>query len=256
MTEGSRPRPMFTKLDTPSRSAVVRNELEAAIMRGEYRPGDKLPSERELTETFGVSRVSVREAIQSLQAIGRVEVRRGQGCFVTEPRAGQGREGRRWLALHRDEALDLLRVRGALDELAAAEAAQRADARAVAAIRDAAAAFSDAAEEGGHATWELSELDVTFHVAVAHASGSELLANVMQDLHRHTADVSRALSYTPPDGAAQSRREHDAIARAIEAGDPRAAADAAASHVLRTRQIVASILDADGAFRARAAAPS
>src|SRR5205814_1294850 len=69
------------------RSAAVRNQLEGAIRRGDYAAGERLPSECELVETFGVSRVSVREAIRSLEALGHVTVQHGRGVFVTDRRS-------------------------------------------------------------------------------------------------------------------------------------------------------------------------
>jgi DNA-binding FadR family transcriptional regulator len=61
-------KPGYTLLSTVSRTQQVRDQLEAAIERGDYKPGERLPSERELVELLGVSRVSVREAIRSLEA--------------------------------------------------------------------------------------------------------------------------------------------------------------------------------------------
>jgi GntR family transcriptional repressor for pyruvate dehydrogenase complex len=224
----------FSKLKPALRSVQVREHLEAAIKRGEFKPGDRLPSERELTEIFGVSRVSVREAISSLDAVGLVEVRHGHGCFVTEP---SGEQGARWLALHHGEALELLTVRGALDELAAREAASRAEA--VADIGAAHEAFAAASEAGARVD-ELSELDVAFHMAIAEASGSPLLADLLRDLHRHSADVSRAHAYVPAERSTQSARDHAAIVDAIAAGDAERAGAAAAAHVARARELVAA----------------
>jgi GntR family transcriptional repressor for pyruvate dehydrogenase complex len=231
--------PGFSKLKLVPRSAQVREQLEASIRRGEFSPGDRLPSERELTEIFGVSRVSVREAIRSLEAIGLVEVRQGYGCVVSDPRTHRARDLSRWLALHRDEALDLLLVRGALDEIAAAEAASRADEEAIAGIREANDRFRSAVGDADTSIRDLSDLDVAFHVSIAEASGSELLTNLLSDLHRHIADASREISYAPADAAEQSAAEHDDIVRAIEAGDADSARRAAAKHIVRVRELVA-----------------
>jgi DNA-binding FadR family transcriptional regulator len=239
--------PAFTKVNSSLRSTQVRQHLETAIERGDYKPGDRLPSERELTEIFGVSRVSVREAISSLEAVGLVEVRHGNGCFVTEPGAGRGD---RWLALHQDEALELLTVRGALDEVAAREAAHRAGAAqgsdVVAGIRAAHEAFATA-EEAGAPVEELSALDVAFHMSIAEASGSPLLADLLRDLHRHSADASRAQAYVLAGRAEMSAREHAAILDAIEAGHVVGAGAAAAAHVQRVSAFLTTTLEEAGA---------
>lgn len=94
----------------------VQNQLLSAINWGEYPPGSKLPSERILCEAFGVSRVSVREALAGLVATGLIEVRQGQGAFVRS-RVGEKYAGPfgLYIAANRGELAELLNVRGALD---------------------------------------------------------------------------------------------------------------------------------------------
>ena len=65
----------------------VGESLRRAITTGKYRPGERLPSEIELTETHGVSRTVVREAVAALRSDGLVEVRQGAGIFVVVPEA-------------------------------------------------------------------------------------------------------------------------------------------------------------------------
>ena len=226
------------------RSAQVRERLEASIRRGDFRPGDRLPSERELMQIFGVSRVTVREAIRSLQAVSLVDVRHGHGCFVTDPARRRG-DDPRWLKQRRDEALELLRVRGALDELAAREAATRADADAIAAIRAAHVAFERASGRADASVAELAELDVGFHIAVAEASASTVLTSLLRDLHRHGADASRALAFPSSDRSPRSPREHAAILAAIEAHDAAAAVAASAAHLARVRELVRTAMSGE-----------
>jgi GntR family transcriptional repressor for pyruvate dehydrogenase complex len=238
-------RPAFSRLKLVPRPTQVREQLEQAIRRGDYLPGDRLPSERELSELFGVSRVSVREALRSLEALGFVEVRQGYGTVVLDPASRASRDLRRWVELNRDEALDLLLVRGALDELAAGEAARRQDEVAMAAMRRAHEAFAGAAEEQEPID-RLRELDIAFHIAVARASGSELLANLLTDLHDHLAE-SRSVGFRPPDRPRRSAQEHAAIVEAIESGDRAAAAAATATHIAHVREILMAGLPGDGA---------
>jgi GntR family transcriptional repressor for pyruvate dehydrogenase complex len=237
-------RPGFSRLKLVSRPTQVREQLEQAIRRGDYVPGDRLPSERELSDLFGVSRISVREALRSLEAVGLVEVRHGYGTVVIDAASRASRDLRRWVQLHRDEALDLLLVRGALDELAAGEAAGRNDDVATAAVRSAHEAFGRAAEEQEPVD-RLRELDVAFHMAVARASGSALLASLLADLHDHLAE-SRSVGFRPLDRPRRSAREHAAIVDAIERGDRAAAAAATATHIAHVRQIIAAEPQEDG----------
>lgn len=221
----------FSRLSSALRSDQVRDQLEAAIRRGDYAPGDRLPSERELTEMFGVSRVSVREGMRSLEAIGLVEIRHGHGCFVLDPSRRTSRDLRRWLGLHRDEVLELLLVRGPLDELAARCAAERRDPVAIARVREAADAFrAEVDRDGGPRLDELSESDIAFHVAIAAASGSDLLSDLLENLHQYLREARRA-GFEPPARARESADEHDVIVAAVERGDADAAGRATASHI-------------------------
>ena len=230
----------FSRVSSASRSDQVRDQLEAAIRRGEYAPGDRLPSERELTEMLGVSRVSVREGIRSLEAIGLVEVRHGNGCFVLDRSRRTGRDLGRWLDLHRDEVLELILVRAPLDELAAGLAAELQDAEALARVRAAHEAFlAEIDHEDGPRLDKLSDLDIAFHVEIARASGSDLLYDLLDDLHQHLRD-SRKAGFEPESGPALSGREHVAIVKAIERGDPQAARRAVKKHVARVRAVLES----------------
>ncbi|MGH3691415.1 MAG: FadR/GntR family transcriptional regulator [Microbacterium sp.] len=220
----------FTGIDRAQRSRQVRDQLEGAITRGDYGPGDRLPSERELTEMFGVSRVSVREAIGSLETLGLVDVQHGRGCFVAPGRAENYTVPfRHWLGVHRADVLELLRVRGALDELAAEIAAVRGDEAAIAAVKTAheefrAAALADVPVE------RLVKLDIAFHEAVAEANDGKLLANLLGDLNTSLHE-SRYAALAARGRSLQSANEHERIVRAIVAGRPAEARAAVAQHI-------------------------
>lgn len=228
----------FARLSFVPRSTQVREQLEQALARGEYEPGDRLPSERELSELFGVSRVSVREAIRSLEAVGLVEVRHGKGTLVADPSQRATRDLSRWMAVNRGEVLELLRVRAALDELAGEEAAIRHDPDAIAAVRTAADAFAAAAaaDDSGD---RLSALDMAFHLAVAQAADSELLRNLLAELHGHLAE-SRAVFFGAGNRAAASAKEHGAILAAIEKGDAASTRRATKKHIASVRKVMES----------------
>lgn len=64
---------------------IIASQIEASILRKEYLPGSKLPPETELAEIFGVSRTSVREALQILSMHGLISIEKGRGIFVRNP---------------------------------------------------------------------------------------------------------------------------------------------------------------------------
>lgn len=249
--EGRRPNPLTT-IKRTQRNEEVRLQIEQAIRRGDFAPGERLPSERELVETFGVSRVSVREAIRSLEAVGLVRVFQGRGAFVTDRRSGLGEPMARWLELHRDEVLELLGVRGALDEYAGQSAVEHYDPVKVVAIVAAHERFT-AAVESGAATEELVALDIEFHVAVAEASGNRLLYDLLSDLHSYLAE-SRYAVLAPSGRPAQSASEHALIVEAIQARDAALARLATSRHIASVREVVVAAMKLDAKRAARAAA--
>lgn len=229
----------YTTLMSVSRTQQVREQLEAAIERGDYAAGDRLPSERELVELLGVSRVSVREAIRALEAVGLVRVEHGRGCFVAESRSDQYASSfSHWLTVHKDEIFELLKVRGALDELAAEAAATEADAAAVARLVVLNADFRAA----GATMQELVDHDVAFHEGIAEASASPLLCDLLRELHL-TFNESRRATLQPQGRPDESAREHDAIIAAIEKGDPQAARAAVAAHLASVRASLGTLLE-------------
>jgi len=238
-----RPSPL-TSIKRTQRSEEVRLQIERAIRQGDFAPGERLPSERELVETFGVSRVSVREAIRSLEAVGLVRVHQGRGAFVSDRRSGLGEQMARWLQAHRDEVLELLGVRGALDELAAASSVEHHDPEKIDGIVAAQDAFRTAVEAQAPVE-ELASLDINFHLAIAEASGNRLLYDLLSDLHLYLAE-SRHLALAAPGRPMQSAAEHAAIVEAIVAGDPAGARASTSRHIASVRELVVADLVAGG----------
>lgn len=227
----------FTRLPSRSRADQVRDQLADAIKSGVYPVGAKLPSERELTEMLGVSRVSLREGLRSLEAVGMIEVRHGNGYFVTATVRRPSDDLIKWVGDHRAEVMDMMLVRGALDELAAGEAAARADADCREAIERAHQAFLSASATQEPDLDSLADLDIAFHLAVAEASGSSLLSDLLGELHQHLREA-RTAGFSPAGRLRLSAIEHQAIVDAVLAGDVAGARAAAAAHIARVRELL------------------
>jgi GntR family transcriptional repressor for pyruvate dehydrogenase complex len=224
----------LTTITRIQRSVAVRNQLEAAIRRGDFAPGTKIPSERELVETFGVSRVSVREAIRSLEALGQVTVQHGRGVFVTDRRSSVGEPLARWLDLHRDETIELIDVRAALDALAVERAVTRYRASEIEAVERAHEDFRAAVEAGAPAE-DLVRLDGEFHLAIAEASGNRLLYDLLVDLNAYLSS-HRHLALSAEGRASGSLSEHDRVVEAILERDPARARAAMVEHLASVRE--------------------
>ncbi|MGI8535401.1 MAG: FadR/GntR family transcriptional regulator [Mycobacteriales bacterium] len=224
----------FTTIARVGPTQQIREQLLAAIEGGDYPPGSALPSERALCESFGVSRVSVREAIAGLEAMGLIVVKHGRGAFVRE---GAGEEYAapfaKYLQLHRDELLELLRVRGALDELAAEEAALHGTKNGVARLVEANERFRTAAE-GELGAGRLALLDVAFHVSIAEAVGGSLLPSLLRELNG-ILDDSRRMTLAREGQLPRSAAEHQAIVDAILGRDAAEARRAANQHLAGIR---------------------
>lgn len=233
----------FTAIKRIDRAEHVRRELETALRRGDYEPGDRLPSERELGEMFGVSRVSVREAVSALKAVGLVNVQQGRGSFVSAPQPeGYAGSFSRWLEAHRGEVMELLAVRGALDELAAGYAAEHAGPREVKAVKTAHAAFARAARNPSVDVDTLEQLDIAFHESLAAAGKNSLLADLLHDLNHHLS-TSRRAALSLESRRTKSANEHLRILEAVQARRPDQARTQARNHLDAARRILEEMAD-------------
>lgn len=223
----------------------VRDQLLAAIERLDYPPGSLLPSERVLCESLGVSRVSVREAIAGLEAIGLITVQHGKGAYVRERPTGQyAAPFGKYVEVYKEELLDLMKVRGALDALAAEEAALVASPVGLAEVKAACDAFEEAANTVPVDFGVLASRDLQFHLAIAQAAASDLLYKLLSDLHSLLAD-SRRITLSQSGQIDRSIHQHREIADAVLSGDASTARQVIAEHVLNVRQWVEAFQVAD-----------
>ncbi len=235
----------FTPVTSGARlSDQVAGQLAAEIRRGGLGPGDKLPTEAQLVEQFGVSRTVVREAVSRLKSLGLVDSRQGSGVFVqaTASFAPLNFEARH--AASQEAVIQMVEVRRALEAEVAALAAQRRSSSDIRRIRAAVKALEAAVQRGGDGVNE----DVQFHRAIAEAANNPFLLQTLeylgQFLHGAT-QVTRANEARRLDFAQQVHDEHAAIVQAVEAGQPEAARHAAAGHM---GNAIARIRSADPAF--------
>lgn len=203
------------------------------IRSGHYPVNARLPTEKFMTEQYGVSRTVVREAISRLKSEGLVDTRQGSGTVVLDPKASQV------FRLARDEqdpaagVVRIIELRRGIEAEMAALAAERRTAAQMTLIRRALKAIDRSVSDGGDGV----EADLEFHLAISRAAGNpyftellSLLTNALQDAIR----ITRQNESRRADLAADVRAEHEAIAAAIEARDPAAARNAAHAHMQRT----------------------
>ena len=204
----------------------IAEELLRLIDGGSFKPGERLPAERDLALQLGVSRSSLREALSSLEMAGRVEIRLGSGVYVL---AASRRKARPVVAAQ-TSPFDVLRARLLVEPEAAALAARHAGAAQVKALEGIFARLSAAMR----ADMALPEADREFHVAIARAGGNTAIEMVVASLWSqwiHPLNARMAELFVTRGHKADSIEEHRAVLDAIREGNPKAARRAMRRHL-------------------------
>jgi GntR family transcriptional repressor for pyruvate dehydrogenase complex len=223
--------------------AEITRKLLDYLLSGEVEPGSKIPSERQLADGLGVGRSAVREAIKSLSLLGLLDVRQGDGTYLS--RSGSDLLPRviEWgLLLGEPRTRDLLEARSEIEVIVAGLAAARADDGEIARVRE----QLDAMRAAGDDIDAYVEADIAFHLEIARASGNEVLANLVSSLRallRVWAD--RVLHHAGETGT--SLAMHEPIAEAIAARNADAARAAMLAHMERANRRLRAALDAEQA---------
>ena len=209
--------------------------LLQAIRLGVVGAGERLPSERELAERLGVSRVTLREAIRALSDAGYVESRRGRygGTFVHDTLPGPPEPDGKVDAVGLEDALCLRYVleTGAA-EMAAARSLSPADRRHLTGtLAEAASASLD----------DYRRKDSRLHLAIAEVTASGSLTTAMADARTRVNQLLDRIPLLPPN-LEHSNAQHEAIVDAILAGDAPAARQAMAEHIEGTASLLRAFL--------------
>ncbi|WP_323012812.1 FadR/GntR family transcriptional regulator [Devosia sp.] len=222
--------------------AQVSSQLREMIVADALKPGDKLPSEARIAETYGVSRTVVREAIAALRADGLVEPRRGAGVFILEPAASPARPF---------QGIDHARI-SSIVELIELRAAVESEAAALAAIRRSPAQEEEIFErhhevqrciEAGLST---TTADFALHKAIAGATNNSRFSEFMQLIGPNA--IPRANLPTPPapEYLTQIHQEHDRIVTAISNRESEIARQAMHDHLIGSQRRYRALLRGDG----------
>ena len=215
-------------------------ELEKRILEGSVKAGDRLPAERELALELGVSRPSLREAMQKMVSKGLLTTRHGGGTFVTDRLDAHFVDP--WQDMLKGHPLlhrDLLEFRQMLESQAAALAAVRATVADISQL-DGAYAALEKAYAGGDVP-ACIDADVAFHQAIAEAAHnvliSHLTASLMRVIHGHVAS-NLAHLHAQPHRWGQLQAQHRTVWQAIRARQPAQASVAAGAHIEFVRQSI------------------
>lgn len=208
----------------------VAQRLEDMMLSGALQPGDTLPSERELVETFGVGRSAIREALFALQRMGLVSIRNGERAYVTKPTpevvVGELSGAVRHLLAQPDGAQHMQQARALHEVSLARYAARHATAEDIA--RLGLALETNRLAIGDVQTF--TRTDVQFHLVLAEIARNPVLVSLQVALGEWLAE--QRLTSLKVEGADEAAwQAHEAIYRAVAAHDADAAERAMETHL-------------------------
>jgi GntR family transcriptional repressor for pyruvate dehydrogenase complex len=202
--------------------------IKAMIVSGELGPGEKLPPEKELSERLGLSRNSLREAVKSLEMIRVLDVRRGDGTYVTSLEPNLLLEAMSFVIdLHQDSSvIEIFEVRRVLEPHAAGIAAAR--------ISDEQLGVLEASLAAVDETTSVEDLvvhDLEFHRLICEAAGNSYLSSLLDGMSSSTVRARIWRGITQAHSTARTLSEHAAILEALRNHDPELTRAALTVHI-------------------------
>jgi GntR family transcriptional regulator, transcriptional repressor for pyruvate dehydrogenase complex len=213
-------------------------KIKAMITSGALRAGDRLPREADLAAQLGLSRSSLREAVRALSLVNILDVRRGDGTYVTSLAPNLLLEALSFIVdFHRDDTvLEFLRVRRILEPAATAMAAERITAEQSEELR----ALLDSLGPDPDAD-ALVANDLEFHRRIAACSGNAVLCSLLETLSGPTTRARVWRGLTQAGTKQQTLAEHRAILAALRSHEPEVARSWATVHIAGVEQWLASV---------------
>jgi GntR family transcriptional repressor for pyruvate dehydrogenase complex len=218
----------FQQIKTMKIYERVAEQLKRAILAGDYQPGDKLPSVRELGERFQVGQPAIREAFTALKAIGLIDIRQGEGTFVTHYNSEDLRlRIEEHQLIVKQDVEKLYEVRKLLEVGAAEFAAERRTAKELKRMGEALHRL-----ERTRMTGEAEQHDWAFHFAIAVAAQNPILITLMETISQGTKRIlSNAREELFEHRFDKISEQHHAILDAIAEQDPVRAREAMLVHL-------------------------
>lgn len=221
---------VFQKIKPKKVSDEIYEQIKGLIISGKLKPGEKLPPERELAASIGVSRPSLREALQKLEAKGFLEQIQGDGTYVKSATSDSFDGFLEEFAKKDNAIFDLMEVRRILETWAAYTAAERATDKEIAQMQEYLNEMKDAKDYG-----QIGYIpDANFHSTISYATHNVLLIHIMNNIYEWIEKVSfevRSRMYTDEKSHEELFNQHSAIFNAIREGKPLAAYNAMNLHM-------------------------
>lgn len=232
---------IFMTIRSPNPLEETMERISGVIKARLLNPGDRLPSERELAIRLGVSRSTLRVALQNLVEAGWLEVRRGRhgGSFVARwPDLPNPRHVPEILTRHSSDLPALLDYRRAIESATAALAAERALPTEIMELEVLAKATQG--PETDPAKYRAA--DTRFHIGVARAAHSPLLMHALMQIFEALSEVIDSIIYHSTDVLKNAAEYHQRILEAIRHHDPELARRLMLEHVIATEHVIYSLI--------------
>ncbi len=217
-------------------SKEIVDQVRDLISSGRLGPGDRLPSERELAQTFRVGRSTVREAIRSMESLGLIEVRPGEGTFLAGPSVKYGHDPltanlfKAW-----STQLKLFEIRAVLEPGLAGLAARRATSEQVSRMKETLKEQETKLRRGEGYVKE----DTAFHLLIVEATGNEILFRIVDNL-MGLLEETRHTSLQGGGRPGRSLKQHWAVLQALEDRNPGMAERRMREHIRSIERLVFS----------------
>jgi GntR family transcriptional regulator, transcriptional repressor for pyruvate dehydrogenase complex len=214
-------------------------KIKSMIVSGALRPGDRLPKEPDLAADLGLSRSSLREAVRALAMVNILDVRRGDGTYVTSLAPPLLLEALTFIVdFHRDDSvLEFLQVRRILEPAATAMAAERIGEGESGTLHGLLDSLGPEPSVD-----QLVEADLEFHRRIAAYSGNSVLSSLLETLSGPTTRARVWRGLTQEGAVKRTVAEHRAILDALTAHDPEAARSWATVHIASVEHWLAAAL--------------
>jgi GntR family transcriptional repressor for pyruvate dehydrogenase complex len=214
--------------------------IRAMIQSGDLPPGSRLPSENQLAAQLGISRSGIREAVKVLEAARVLDVRRGDGTFVTSLAPALLLEGIGFAfdLLQGDTLLEVMEVRRLLEPAATAVAAERITEEQLEELSDLMQRMRAVADDAE----KLMQTDIAFHRTIILATGNETLTSLLDGLSGRTVRARIWRGLVLGNVAQNTIDEHEAIYLALKAGNQSLAKAAALIHVSTSESWLRTVL--------------
>lgn len=212
----------------------VFQQMRQLLAQGKWQSGERIPGENDLCQLFGVSRITIRQALQQLTSLGLIETRPGKGRYVCQPEIGQLMEQLTpAVYLDADSMRQVNEFREMMDTWSAQQAACRASAEDIARLEENYQAMVCCARE---ADWQnFAQLDVQFHMYVGDATGNSLIRRTYHILHDVLCSCMVRIVERMGDTALSYHRQ---LIDAIAAGDAARAERIALRHLENNREFL------------------